>query len=243
LDIGDDRIDVAEWNSTDCYFKGPDRIWPSTTHTLVDLTKEVNDILRHGCGGPNCTGCYITPDGYCMIPFVFHSDIPAHCGINNESDICAGNLTANDINFTYWMVRTIENVSYGRMFNNSNGSIWTVEYHTSPSASALSPQYYVPTTYSGTQAFNYRNTSHNYPGTDDAIDDAVYRLLAEKLDTGLGGAGFAAGDGRVDMLDVNHDGAADTYFNPNTMWFEAGDELKAQALWGPVLLVKLVVWM
>jgi hypothetical protein len=68
----------------------------------------------------------------------------------------------------------------------------------------------------------------------DAIDDAVYRLLFQRLDRNH--------DSVIEKLDVNHDGVPDTFFNPDKMWFDAQDKLGIQTMWGPEVF-KLVVWM
>ncbi|MFH1788371.1 MAG: hypothetical protein ABH834_03210, partial [Candidatus Altiarchaeota archaeon] len=68
----------------------------------------------------------------------------------------------------------------------------------------------------------------------DAVDDAMYRLIDEKLDVD-------PKDGVIEMLDLNGDEVPDTYFKPESMWFDATDELGIQSLWGPAS-ARLVVW-
>ncbi len=67
----------------------------------------------------------------------------------------------------------------------------------------------------------------------DAVDDAMYRLLFDRLDKNH--------DSVVEELDTDHNGIPDTYFNPERMWFNAQDKLGIQSLWGPEVF-KLVVW-
>ncbi|MFH1788193.1 MAG: hypothetical protein ABH834_02285, partial [Candidatus Altiarchaeota archaeon] len=68
----------------------------------------------------------------------------------------------------------------------------------------------------------------------DAVDDAMYRLIDEKLDVN-------PKDGVMEKVDIDGDSVPDMYFDPETMWFDATDELGIQSLWGPAS-AKLIVW-
>jgi hypothetical protein len=79
---------------------------------------------------------------------------------------------------------------------------------------------------SGTTVNQYTNNPSDYdhPSTDDAIDDAVYRLLNETLDTAI------------------PKGILDDWVEYNgNMTFDAEGRIGVQALWGP-LQMRLIVW-
>ena len=63
-----------------------------------------------------------------------------------------------------------------------------------------------------------------HPGDEDASNDAVYRLLSEKLDK-------------------NNNGVIDNEFNFNdtTMFFETQGLIGVQSLWGPAI-INIIVW-
>jgi hypothetical protein len=58
--------------------------------------------------------------------------------------------------------------------------------------------------------------------TNDAINDAIYRLL--------------------DGLDANNDGVVDVKFDPTMVEFSFSQAGGVRSLWGPIN-IKLVVWM
>ena len=170
-----------------------------------------------------------------MIPFAFRSD---NLAFENGS-LCVpsgGNLTVDDINFSFWVVETVENVSYDRRLRFSEGGNWTVSFDTG--AGFGNETYLVPPSADcGDLCFDLTYVAGSPPtGLDsyDAIDDGMYRLLYQRLDSDH--------DSIIEKLDVDHDGIPDTFFNPEKMWFDAQDNLGIQTLWGPEVF-KLVVWM
>jgi len=232
LDVGNDSHRPWEWNTGDPNFVGPERVW--TPPDLVNI--KINDILRHGCGGLRCVGCYINGI-HCYIPFVFINGIPPEMA---AADIRGGNLTVDEINFIYWIVTTLVNNSYRDRFRYSVGSRWGIEYHNQSGDIVLTNgSYPVPDEYTGTELFEYSSASHAHPGTHDAVDDAMYRLLNESMDRGDGG--FQVGDGVVDWFDFDRDGSYELAFHEDTMWFDSEDDLVTRSLWGPAV-VKLIVW-
>jgi hypothetical protein len=219
LDVGNDQSLPWEWSTSDVGFKR-ERVWSDPSGVLAKL----NRILRSGCDDV-CVGCYKSPDNvYCYIPFVFR-----HNGI-------AGDLTVDDILFSYWVASTIADVPYGARFRFSEGGNWTVRYDLEVGGVGRA-SYFVP------PECNYRCQDILYEsgvppsGADalDAVDDAMYRLLDQKLDVN-------PKDSSIEKLDVDHNGVPDTYFDPDHMWFDAEDRLGVQSLWGPTVF-KLVVWM
>lgn len=75
---------------------------------------------------------------------------------------------------------SIEDVSYGNGFRDSEGCNWTIEYINATGwneNATLS----IPSDYPGNQDCNYTGPYHSEPGGEDAINDATYRLL-NKID-------------------------------------------------------------
>ncbi len=133
------------------------------------------------------------------------------------------------------MVETVDNVSYDRRLRFSEGGFWNVSFDTGSGFG--SKKYLVPPGADcGDLCFNLTYAAGSPPaGLDayDAIDDSMYRLLFQRLDKDA--------DSVVEKLDTDHNGVADTYFNPEKMWFDAQDKLGIQTMWGPEVF-KLVVW-
>jgi hypothetical protein len=230
LNVGNDFKVPWEWNTSDQNYSR-ERVffgWP------LDLVLDKLDVvLRHGCSAPWCVGCSLV-GGDCLIPFVFRSSD----FVFENGSLCVpsgGNLTVDDINFSFWVVETIENVSYERRLRFSEGGNWTVSFDSGVGVGSES--YLVPSGVScGDLCFDLTYVAGSLPaGLDeyDAIDDSMYRLLFERLDRNH--------DSVVEKLDVDHDGVPDTFFDPNRMWFDAQDKLGIQTMWGPEVF-KLVVW-
>jgi hypothetical protein len=141
----------------------------------------------------------------------------------------------DDVNFSFWVVETVENVSYDRRLRFSEGGNWSVQFD---SGSGVGSREYLvpPGVLCGDLCFDLTYVAGSLPaGLDeyDAIDDAMYRLLFERLDRDHNNI--------IEKLDVDHDSVPDTFFNPDKMWFDAQDKLGIQTLWGPEVF-KLVVW-
>ena len=220
IDVANDTLQPWEWEASNpASFR--DRVWTNPG----DVVGKINDVLRHNCGGV-CSDCFILGSD-CYIPFVFR-----HEGTQ-------GNLTVDDILFKYWVTYTVENVSYGERFRLSEGGNWTMDYVAEgPPQGVDSVSYLLPPDCS------YRCLDIVYvsdlvlTGIDayDAIDDAMLRLLTQRLDV-------KPADGVIDQLDINpKDTVPDLYFNANNMWFEGEDRLGVQTMWGPEVF-KLIAWM
>lgn len=192
FDVGNDTFSPWEWSHS-----GVGNV-SEKTDSFAD---KLNYILGRGC---DCSGCYTT--GFdCVIPLVFKSD-------------AAGYLTASDLNLTYYSLNTVASNNYGGYFRRSSGGCWVIEH-----LGGVSDVIQIPFGYNcGSMVFNYTNSSHSHPNTDDAVDDAVYRLLNETLD-----------------LDGN--GVMDIQFNNESMRFWVDGDIGVQSMWGPATL-KLIVW-
>jgi len=229
LDVGNDSSLPWEWETVDPDFKRERVFTGSPLDVVLD---KAQFILRHGCGAPWCVGCKLTGSD-CLIPFVFHSG-NYYLGGKVLPPV-AGRIIVDDINFSFWMVETVENVSYDRRLRFSEGGNWTVSFDSG--AGVESATYSVPPNADCKDlCFDLAYAAGNPPsGLDayDAIDDSVYRLLYQRLDRDH--------DSIIEKLDVDHDGTPDTYFDPDRMWFDAQDNLGIQTLWGPEVF-KLVVW-
>ncbi|MFH1788409.1 MAG: NosD domain-containing protein [Candidatus Altiarchaeota archaeon] len=226
LDVANDSFPPWEWGlSNTSTIK--ERIWDEPGN----VTAKINNVLKRGCVSAACMDCKIEEDT-CLIPLSFKTMEPAGQYLIKVG----GNLSVDEINFSYHVSSTIYQVPYANRFRFSEGGNWTIRYDAGGGL-ILTKSYLVPPDCDIN--CDQQIYSHNNPpaglAAHDAIDDAMYRLLDEKLDVN-------PKDGVIEMLDVNHDGTADTYFDANHMWFEAADELGIQALWGPEA-AKLVVWM
>jgi len=230
LDVGNDSISPWEWGTTNPDFVRERVFFGSPLDVVLD---KAQFILRHGCAAPWCVGCKLA-GGDCLIPFVFQSG-NYYLGGKVLPPV-QGKIIVDDINFTYWVVETVENVSYDRRLRFSEGGNWTVSFDTG--AGAGSKKYLVPPNADCKDlCFDLMYTAGSPPtGLDeyDAIDDSMYRLLYQRLDKNH--------DNIIEKLDTDHNGVADTYFNPERMWFDAQDKLGIQTMWGPQVF-KLVVWM
>lgn len=232
LDVGNDSRTPWEWQYTG--YETSERIWTGTD--LNTVAGEINSILRHGCDKKDCAGCFSENDS-CFIPFVYRSNRSLGGGPYGAGSPCPGCLSVDDINFSYWLAETIESVPYGRRLRFSCGGLWDIRFNFShgiveAETFAIPPDADCPDLWYDN--FYTNNTPPSGLDAYDAIDDAMYRLLDEKLDVN-------PKDGVVEQLDLDHDGLADTYFTTNQMWFETTDKLGIQTMWGPEAF-RLVVW-
>ena len=232
LDVANDSTPPWEWNITDTdYIR--ERVWADPE----DVVTKLNDVLRRGCISGACMDCSIE-GGDCIIPFSFRSAEPAIPYLIK----IGGDLSVDDINFSYWIVDTIADVPYADRFRFSEGGNWTIRYEAgieTPSGTLIgNVTVPVPLDFDCRDlCFNILYEKDKPPeGLDahDAIDDAMYRLLDEELDVD-------PKDGVIEMLDFDRDGVNDTYFDPESMWFDAQDNLGIQSLWGPTA-AKLIIW-
>lgn len=217
LDLGQDRTSPWEWHNYSYYFEGPERIWLEDYQTVVD---KINLILDRNC---DCYGCMIVED-VCKIPLAFTS----HFLNESVMYLVNGNITADDINFTYWYVRVVDSVGYGPAFDYADGAHWYIEYDTDPGSAeydALIPPYCMVC-----DRQNYASYDFAYPGTGDASDDAMHRLLVR-----------ADVDGNGVIGPWILEGPEEVYFDPQSMWFVVDQSARVQTLWGPTT-AKLVVW-
>ena len=232
LDVGNDSTPPWEWQIYDTeYVK--DRVWADPTQ----VSGKINNILRKGCLSSACRDCTILGED-CLIPFSYKSinpTVPALIEIG-------GKLKVEDINFSYWIISTIAEVPYSSRLRFSEGGNWTIQYDECPLGlnATLNPNatYLVPPDADCHDlCFDINYVPDSPPtGLDahDAIDDAMYRLISQKLD-------ISPKDGSIEKLDVDHDGTPETCFDPEHMWFDATDRLGIQSLWGPEN-AKLIVW-
>ncbi len=150
-------------------------------------------------------------------------DIPASyimSGENNTVKIMTGDGPNNDTgcsqdNRAILTAKMGGSVSYGGVFEEAEGCNWTVEFEDGSSMSGP-----IPSDYSGSRKCNYTSSDISY-NTDDAVADALYRLLPR--------------------LDLDSDGMLDIKFSPDQMVFDTGRIGGVRSLWGPAQL-KLVVW-
>lgn len=193
LDFGNDSS--VEW-SRPRSFRGPERI---------DALDYINFYVRGGCW---CNGCVLDqPSGNCTVPIILRSDYP-------------GNFTLNDVSLKFSKATVLAEVGYGMPFRTSEGGCWKIQY-----PGGFTGNLSVPPEYKGGNCvfadYFYRLGSGPIT-TEDAVDDAVYRLLNGTLDV--------AGDGIIDIP-----------YHPENMSFEAEGQIGTQSMWGPVQM-RLVVW-
>ena len=228
LDVSNDTVLPWEWVVNDTY-SWHERVWYGSDDVIIKL----NNILKKGCGGEECLDCMIVGDD-CLVPFSFRTDRTN----NFTSTHIGGNLMVDDINFSYWIVDTLAKVPYGSRLRVSEGGNWSLGYMCNGTAygggvfiSVLVPadckMLCNPITYTP-------NIPPSRADAHDALDDAMYRLLDQKLDV-------TPKDGFIDKFDIDDDGTRETCFDSEYMWFDAKDELGIQSMWGPET-ARLVVW-
>jgi len=171
--------------------------WPLT----MDAKAALDRYVRGGCW---CTGCIEEAEsGDCLVPIVFKAPSP-------------GKITVNDVNMTFEKATILRSVGYGSGFRKSDGCRWSMSF----TNGGMSQN--VPLGYSGPDTCVYTAASHNPPAdSEDAVDDAVYRLLNE-------------------TLDLNRDGVIDVATHGRYRVRSEGD-MQVQNMWGPVSM-RLIVW-
>jgi hypothetical protein len=196
LDIGNDTD--YEW-SAPVTFTGP---------ATLEVTGSMNHYVRGGCW---CIGCVMDAiSGNCTVPVVVKADNP-------------GTLTVNDVKFTYERAQTLGEVTFGDSFRSSKGACWDVTFLKSGTVRKTIP---VPPSYNlgncatapKTLNFNSANPC-NAPLTDDAIDDAAYRL-------------FKSMENAACTVKADYNG---------NISVQADGEIGVQTMWGPVGM-RLIVW-
>ena len=225
LDVANDSSHPWEWSVSGVNYSN-ERVWIDPG----EVNNKINNILAKGCLSGSCLDCRID-GGDCLIPFSFKTKEPLNPFLLKAS----GNITVEDINFSYWIIDTIAEVPFGSRLRFSEGLNLTVNYETE-SEPAANASYIVPSDCS----FNCNDWTYMKDSppsgihAHDVVDDALYRLLDEKLDV-------SPKDGVIDQLDVDDNGVAETFFDAESMWFDVEDRLGVQTLWGPVN-AKLIVW-
>jgi len=108
-------------------------------------------------------------------------------------------------------------IGYGGVFSKSEGCSWDIEFEDGSQMNDTM----IPSTYAGNASCSY--TSALRGGyEDDAVNDAVYRLLSG--------------------LDMDQNGKVDIIFDPSAVEFQTTSTGGVRSLWGPVA-IKLIVWM
>ena len=225
LDVGNDTSIPWEW-SVSGLDDFAERVWTDP----ASVSGKINNILRKGCLSSNCPDCRIS-DGNCLMPFAFKTKNPLSSLLLHYG----GEITVEDINFSYQVSDRIAEVAYGNRFRFSEGANLTVNYTASASTTETA-NYVIPLGCShNCNDFTYiKDSPPSGINAHDVIDDALYRLLDEKLD-------ISPKDGVIEMLDIDDNGVPDTYFDAESMWFEIQDQLGIQSLWGPTA-AKLIIW-
>jgi len=106
-------------------------------------------------------------------------------------------------------------VGYGDTFPKAEGCNWEIDFESAPSEIVK-----IPSSYNGTASCKYKYGDINVT-SDDALNDAVYRVLQK--------------------LDLDDDGELDIKLDPNQMEIESSRIGGVRSLYGPVQF-KLVVW-
>jgi hypothetical protein len=201
IDVGNDTD--YDW-SADSGFTGPERL---------NVKSEINHYVRGGCW---CVGCILDGvSGNCTVPVVFNSFNP-------------GNLTVNDVSLRFEFGRLLTEVGYGGSYRWSEGGCWMIDYMDGAIV-ATTPLIPIPSDYNGGDCtgmpqYNYRLGNYDHPATEDALVDAVYRLLNETLDV------------------IPPKGVVDAWVGYNeNMTFKTEGRIGVQSMWGP-LQMRLIVW-
>jgi len=186
-----------------------------TDYVSVDYGggEQVAYSLRDGSWGDNYS---ILGDPYMVeIPVELisvgrNNTIKVETGLDSTTPMgCSADNTAI---YTIHLDRTIE---YGDVFARQDGCVWVIEFEDGTNITKTVPEGSVT---SKTCLYTQGNISY---GTDDSIDDAVYRLLMQ--------------------LDWDHDGMVNVILDPDEITFDLGRAGGVQSLWGPIR-VKLILW-
>jgi hypothetical protein len=179
-----------------------DQMGAGGTRRILGLSDNVYGFVRGGCW---CMGCLVSGDGSCLVPSLITSDM-------------SSNFTVNTVDLMYHSSRILGAVPYYSSFRRSEGGCWEIQ--DSNNVRHLVPV--PPSRVCATADFAYNSSNHTAPVTDDAVNNAVFRLLNETLDV-------SPRDGRIDMnYTIN-------------MSIDAEGKIGVQSLWGP-LEIRLVVW-
>jgi hypothetical protein len=145
-------------------------------------------------------------------------------GQNNSIYLRTADSPTINTNCSVWdqiiyTMRLSGRVAYGDVFPDRNGCKWTIDFFGGTTLNET-----IPSTYTGNRTCFYTASNHGMGTnvTNDAINDAIYRLL--------------------DGLDANNDGVVDVKFNTNQVEFAFSQAGGVRSLWGPIN-IKLVVWM
>ncbi|MFZ2456611.1 MAG: VWA domain-containing protein [Candidatus Altiarchaeia archaeon] len=142
-------------------------------------------------------------------------------GQNNSIVIGTGDDPASQMGCSeddkaIYTVRLSKRVPYGDVFSEKNGCVWTLEFEDGTNIIEN-----IPNDYNGTKACSYMQGNISYD-INDAVDDAIYRLVSE--------------------LDSNGNGKIDIKFDSSMIEFDFSKAGGVQSLWGPISM-KLIIWM
>ncbi|MFH1404121.1 MAG: hypothetical protein ABIH11_07625 [Candidatus Altiarchaeota archaeon] len=183
---------IYEWTQRHDFI-GPER--------TRNLASDVDRIVAAGCV---CDGCSLSGSGgYCIIPVKFRSKY-------------SGILNIEDIDISYHSSTIIANVSYGENFRNARGDCWYIQDPAKTELYKIPPDVQCSINHP-----KFTSAVHTYPGSYDAIDDAVWRLLNE-------------------TMDEDNNWIVDHTIN-NNMSIQAQGLIGVQSLWGPAKM-RLIVW-
>ncbi len=119
-------------------------------------------------------------------------------------------------NRAIYTIRIPGRVGYGNVFPEKRGCVWTIEFEDNTMLEMR-----IPENYNGSDKCSYREGNISYD-TQDAIDDATYRLISQ--------------------LDSNENEKIDIKFGPEMIRFDHSRAGGVRSLWGPIT-IKLILWM
>ncbi|HDH41350.1 MAG TPA: VWA domain-containing protein [Candidatus Altiarchaeales archaeon] len=152
------------------------------------------------------------PDPEVVIKAGEYNNITIGTG-NSETE--RTNCSADDRAIYTMRIRSL--TGYGDVYPSSEGCIWDIEFEDGSFMNDTA----IPITYTGGNNCSY--TSSMIGGyEDDAINDAIYRLLRG--------------------LDLDNNGRVDIIFDPTAVEFKTASTGGVRSLWGPVV-IKLIIWM
>ena len=218
IDVGNDSSEPWEWDNSGPYFND---------EQMAELNPDkINTILRHNCG---CRGCIrnLTTNER-IIPLTISSD-------------SLGKITIENIQVEYNHLKVVEKAEYNDTFPTSDGARWTIAYFNRPASSTDHLVVDLPMNYPGsdTQSYTVSGCDRNLRIDEDAVDDAVWRLL-NKIDIkDRGDLGTNQKNCRIDKIQLP--GGGFRFFDPHEMYFKVHKHPITPQLWGPAL-VKLTVW-
>ncbi|MFH0861855.1 MAG: vWA domain-containing protein [Candidatus Altiarchaeota archaeon] len=162
--------------------------------------------------------------GYQVLGDPFIVNIPVEyveSDVNNEIYVRTGNSSSSPTGCSpddkaIYTLRMHTMAGYGDVFQDNIGCNWTIQFE--DDTSFTSP---LPSSYNGSESCYFTNASIDY-ADDDAMNDAIYRLLVQ--------------------LDLDRNGKVDLLFDPAMIEFELSQASGIQSLWGPAKF-KLIVWM